>query len=168
LIDVVGQLCPSCGLCCNGVLFADVELQCQDKPEALASAGLPLQSKGRKLAFPQPCSCLKDGWCRIYRSRPARCRSFECGTLKRVQAEELTLAQALRVVRRVQSHVQRVERWLQEIGNHESETALLNRYTRVMEQPFVFSNCQAEQDCRPRLMASMARLMQLLQRHFLS
>ena len=82
----VSQLCPKCGLCCNGVLFADVELQKGDDAKRLAEIGLLLGKKGGQKAFTQPCGCFDGTFCRIYDDRPKRCRTFECGLLKRVQA----------------------------------------------------------------------------------
>ena len=58
--DFVSQLCPKCGLCCNGVLFADVELRKGDDAQRLAELGLSLEKKGRQQAFAQPCACF-DG-----------------------------------------------------------------------------------------------------------
>ncbi len=45
--DAVSQLCPNCGLCCNGVLFADVELRKGDDAKRLMKLGLSLERKGQ-------------------------------------------------------------------------------------------------------------------------
>ena len=86
----IAKLCPACGLCCNGVLFGDVELQRGDDAKRLTKLGVELFRKGRKAAFTQPCDCLVKGLCRIYANRPKRCAAFDCGLLKRVQREELS------------------------------------------------------------------------------
>ena len=39
----VEKLCPNCGLCCNGVLFADVELRVGDDAKRLQKLGLTLE-----------------------------------------------------------------------------------------------------------------------------
>ena len=76
-------LCLQCGLCCNGVLFADVKLRPADDPERLKAGGLPVRGKGKNLGFAQPCAALQpDGKCCVYQDRPAMCRQFECGVLK--------------------------------------------------------------------------------------
>ncbi|MEI2724527.1 MAG: hypothetical protein V9H26_13620 [Verrucomicrobiota bacterium] len=49
--DAIVRLCPACGLCCNGVLFGDVELQRGDDAKQLAELGVDLFRKGRKTAF---------------------------------------------------------------------------------------------------------------------
>src|SRR5208337_2660907 len=84
--DAISQLCPNCGLCCNGVLFADVELQKGDNAGRLIDLGMSLKKKGMKRAFTQPCQCFDGKLCKIYNDRPKRCATFECGLLKRVQS----------------------------------------------------------------------------------
>src|SRR5271170_4181088 len=97
--DAVAQLCPNCGLCCNGVLFADVELRAGDDAERLRQLGLTLEKKGQgRLAFVQPCACFDGKFCGIYADRPKRCRTFECGLLKRVQAGGLDADAALKTI----------------------------------------------------------------------
>src|SRR5215472_953064 len=85
------QLCLSCGLCCNGVIFADVRLKPSDDPARLRALGLPLsgQTPGSKKAvlnFNQPCAALEGCSCRIYADRPNHCRHFECLLLKSAKA----------------------------------------------------------------------------------
>ena len=75
--DAVSQLCPNCGLCCNGVLFADVELRAGDDAKRLKDLGMTLEKKGQgKVAFAQPCACFDGKLCGIYADRPKRCRTF--------------------------------------------------------------------------------------------
>ena len=70
-MNAIDQLCIKCGLCCNGVLFADVELRKGDKAEQLAELGLSLKEKGQRRAFVQPCACFDGKLCRIYRTSRA-------------------------------------------------------------------------------------------------
>src|ERR1017187_2031103 len=100
--DAISQLCPNCGLCCNGVLFADVELRKGDDAQRLAEFGLSLEKKGRQQAFAQPCACFDGKLCRIYGERPKRCRTFECGLLKRVQTGDLGADAALQTIAEAQ------------------------------------------------------------------
>src|ERR1035441_8546815 len=100
MIKSVDQLCPNCGLCCDSTLFADVELRAGDDPQRLAKLGLTIEKKGKnKLAFAQPCACFDGKLCGIYHDRPKRCRLFECGLLKRVDAGEMTPGAALKKIR---------------------------------------------------------------------
>src|SRR6266581_3782971 len=87
-----GQLCLSCGLCCNGVIFADVKLQPSDDASRLRALGLRIStphSKFRTPTFDQPCAALGGCRCRIYAERPRYCREFECVLFKSVKAGRL-------------------------------------------------------------------------------
>src|ERR1700733_4283676 len=95
----VEQLCPNCGLCCDSTLFADVELRAGDDAKKLRRLGPTLFAKTKtKLAFPQPCACFDGKLCKIYNDRPKRCRLFECGLLKKVEAGEMTTNAALKKI----------------------------------------------------------------------
>ena len=52
------QLCRACGLCCDGTLFKDVELQPGDDAGRLQAAGLKLETLRTKPRFAQPCAAL--------------------------------------------------------------------------------------------------------------
>src|SRR5689334_21247366 len=130
--DHVSQLCPNCGLCCNGVLFADVELQKGDDARRLTELGLSLKKKGRKRAFAQPCACFDGTLCRIYPDRPAYCRAFECGLLKAVQAGERETKAALTTIAGAKRRVDKVHRILRWFGQNDEPMALMERYSRVM------------------------------------
>ena len=135
------NLCLSCGLCCNGVLFKDVELQVGDDRKRLISIGLLLKdpsqrgSEGRKrqkAKFPQPCLALCTGnLCRAYEERPRRCREFECALLKKVLQEESELAAALRTVRIAQRRAEKVRQLLRELGDTDESLALSLRFRRT-------------------------------------
>lgn len=132
--EAVAQLCPQCALCCNGVLFKDVELQPGDDAERLKALGLPF-SKTRKPKFPQPCAALcTDRCCRIYADRPARCREFECALLKSVAAGEMETPIALRAIREAQKRAERVKQLLHELGDDEESHALSLRFKRMQRR----------------------------------
>ena len=133
--DFVSQLCPKCGLCCNGVLFADVELRKGDDAKRLAELGLSLEKKGRQRAFAQPCACFDGRLCRIYAERPERCRTFECGLLKRVQAGELDADAALKTIAQAKRQVEKVCELLRCAGSDDERLALSQRYERAMSEP---------------------------------
>jgi uncharacterized protein len=117
----VALLCPKCGLCCNGVLFADVKLQKGDAARRLAELGLELKKPGRKTAFPQPCAGFDGTLCRIYADRPRYCRAFECGLLKRVQAGEMGVKAALKIIADARRRVEKVRRRLQRLGQNDGQ-----------------------------------------------
>lgn len=45
---IIHRLCLTCGICCNGTLFRDVELQPGEDVGRFAELGLPLQWHGRR------------------------------------------------------------------------------------------------------------------------
>jgi Fe-S-cluster containining protein len=165
--DAVSQLCPNCGLCCNGVLFADVELRKGDDAKRLAELGLSLVKKGRKPAFTQPCVCFDGELCRIYTRRPKRCRTFECGLLKRVQAGELGADAALKTIAEAQRLAEKVRGQLRRLGQSDEQLALNRRYAQVMREPIDLSGLEDAAELRGELMLAVNDLMQMLRQDFL-
>ena len=163
----VSQLCPNCGLCCNGVLFADVELRAGDDAGRLAELGLSLAKKGRQLAFAQPCACFDGKLCGIYANRPKRCRTFECGLLKRVQAGELDADAALKTISQTKLQVEKVRVLLRQLGQNDERLAMTKRYAEVMSAPIDLSDHESDTERRGELMLAVDELMRQLQRDFL-
>jgi uncharacterized protein len=166
-MNSVEQLCPNCGLCCNSVLFADVELQPGDDAGRLIELGMSLKQKGMKRAFVQPCRCFDGKLCRIYEDRPRRCRTFECGLLKRVQSGEMTAAAALKRIAEARKLVEKVRGLLHRLGDADKQLALAKRYSRMTAQPIDLSAGEEVSDARGELMLAVNDLMQILQREFL-
>ena len=163
----VEQLCPNCGLCCDSTLFADVELRAGDSAPRLKKLELVLERKGQgKLAFAQPCACFDGKLCGIYADRPKRCRLFECGLLKRVDAEEMTAKAALKTIFEAKKRAEKVRELLRLLGQREEEMALTHRYGEAMSAPVDMSD-EANADRRGELMLAVNDLMQLLQKDFL-
>jgi len=131
------QLCLTCGLCCNGVLFKDVELQPGDDAARLAALGLPIRnpqsaSRKPKLKFPQPCAALcGDNRCRIYKERPARCLQFECALFKSVAAGDTTVPAALRTIRIARQRAEKVRSLLRALGDTNEQLALSLRFKQL-------------------------------------
>ena len=165
--NCVDQLCPNCGLCCNGVLFADVRLQKNDAARRLTELGLSLVKKGSKPAFVQPCACFDGKLCRIYPERPAYCRAFECGLLKRVQAGGMDVKAALRIIAEARRRVEKVRRLLRRSGQNDEQLALIQRYVQVMSEAIDLSGGEDVVKSRGELMLAVEGLMRLLQRDFL-
>jgi Fe-S-cluster containining protein len=163
----IEQLCPNCGLCCDSTLFADVELRAGDDAARLKKLGLTLEKKGKnKTAFTQPCACFDGKLCTIYRDRPKRCGLFECGLLKRVEAEEMTVAAALKKISEARKRAEQVRGLLRALGQHDERMALTHRYAQVMSAPMDLS-VEDDAEKRGELMMAVSDLMQLLQRDFL-
>ncbi|MEK7781399.1 MAG: YkgJ family cysteine cluster protein [Verrucomicrobiota bacterium] len=163
----IAKLCPACGLCCNGVLFGDVELQREDDAKLLTKLGVDLFRKGRKTAFAQPCDCLVNGLCRIYVNRPKRCATFDCGLLKRVQSEEMTPAAALKKISEAKRRADEVLKLVRQLGNKDESLPLNQRYAAVIAEPIDMSADESDIERRGELMMAVARLMETLNRDFL-
>jgi len=165
--NAVSQLCPACGLCCNGVLFGDVELQRSDNAKRLASLGLDLFRKNRKQCFNQPCSCFDGKWCRIYEDRPSRCRAFECRLVQRVDAGGITVSQALKSIRAARRQVETVSDLVCEFGQTDESIPLNRRYAAVLAEPVDMGGDPRVVMRRSRLLQVVGKLAGLLERDFL-
>jgi Fe-S-cluster containining protein len=166
-VNGIEQLCPNCGLCCDSTLFADVELRAGDDAKRLAKLGLTIEKKTRtKLAFAQPCACFDGKLCAIYADRPQRCRKFECGLLKKVEANAMTPGAALKKIAAAKRRVEKVRELLRQSGQREEQMALTHRYTEVMSAPIDLS-AEADAERRGELMLAVNDLMTLLERDFL-
>ena len=166
-MKAVDQLCPNCGLCCNGVLFSDVELRAGDDAKRLANLGLSLAKKGGKLAFAQPCECFDGKLCTIYADRPKRCRTFECGLLKRVQDGELDADVALTTIALAKRQAEKVRVLLRQLGQKDEQLAMTKRYALAMSAPIDLSDHETDSERRGELMLAVDDLMQLFHLSFL-
>ncbi len=135
--SVIEQLCPACGLCCNGVIFADLALQPGDDTARLRSLGLPVadsRSGLRPSRLPQPCAAFDGCRCRIYADRPQYCRQFQCVLFKSVKAGRTESAAALRVIRTARARADKVRRLLGELGDTDEQLPLSARFRRTTKQ----------------------------------
>lgn len=165
-MNAVDQLCPNCGLCCDSTLFADVELRAGDDAKRLAELGLSLVKKGKsKVAFAQPCACFDGKFCGIYADRPKRCRLFECGLLKKVQAGEMSAGAALKKISGAKALAKRVRDLLQSFGQPQEKLALTKCYAAAMREPIDLAENSAER--RGELMLAVNDLMHVVQKEFL-
>lgn len=130
--SVAQDLCLHCGLCCDGTLFKDVELQAGDNAPSLAALGLPLKHLKAKVRFPQPCAALcADLRCRIYAGRPARCHEFECALFKAVANGRIKTAPALKLIRTTRQRAEKVRNLLRALGDQQEDAALSVRFRRM-------------------------------------
>ncbi|HEU6448414.1 MAG TPA: YkgJ family cysteine cluster protein [Verrucomicrobiae bacterium] len=166
LNNFIDQLCPNCGLCCDSTLFADVELRKGDDVKRLEKSGLTIFQKSKtKIGFPQPCACFDGKLCTIYPDRPKRCRLFECGLLKKVQAGEITSARALKKIAKAKKLAGRVRELLRQSGQRDEQMALTPRYAEAMSASIDLAKDDSK--LRGKLMRAMPDLMELLHRDFL-
>jgi hypothetical protein len=131
---IVQNLCLTCGLCCNGVIFADVQLQPDDDKMNLKSLGLPLTRNGNKTRFPQPCMAFQECRCRIYGDRPEHCREFECALLKNVNAGLIGLVNAQKIIHTAQRRAEKVRQLLRALGDQDEQLALSVRFRKTSKR----------------------------------
>jgi hypothetical protein len=140
------QLCPTCGLCCNGVIFANLALQPDDDTARLRSLGLPVSkpsSARRPPRLPQPCAAFDGCRCRVYAERPRYCREFECHLLKGVKAGRTEPATALRIIRTAVQKADRVRSLLQALGDTDEQRPLSARFRRTSKR---LQECRLEKE----------------------
>ncbi|HMJ91939.1 MAG TPA: YkgJ family cysteine cluster protein [Candidatus Acidoferrum sp.] len=125
------QLCLQCGLCCNGVIFADGELQPDDDTARLENLGLKLKRGGK---FHQPCAVFVKGCCGIYADRPSYCRAFECALLKSVEAGKISADRGVIIIRKARSRATRVDLLLRKLGDTHEHLALALRFRRTSKR----------------------------------
>jgi Fe-S-cluster containining protein len=101
-------LCQACGLCCDGSLFTRVPLGVSEVVPAARLAVVTNEHGGRHV--PQRCAALQGTRCQVYAERPLACRRYECLLLGALREGEVSLPEALDVVRRAQSLTAGAER----------------------------------------------------------
>jgi hypothetical protein len=109
----IATLCPTCGLCCNSVIFANVGLRPDDDAARLKSLGLPVAAPRSALRPPrlaQPC---------------------ECVLLKSVQAARTETAAALRIICTARERADTVRRLLGALGDTDEHLPLSARFRRT-------------------------------------
>lgn len=130
------SLCLECGLCCNGVIFADVQLRPTDNAARLRTLGLAFVRKTKVGVdkFKQPCAAFGGCQCNIYSERPTYCREFECLLLKRVKAGEVKISEARRAIRSALRQAETVKGLLRKLGETDQSLALGKRFQRLQRK----------------------------------
>jgi Fe-S-cluster containining protein len=135
------EICLTCGLCCNGTIFADVALQPGDNVDQLESAGMVLCGGSRQKTaaenharFSQPCAAFDGCRCRVYQQRPQHCRTFECLLLKSVKAGAREAKAALSIIRSARDQADRVWRLLRELEDTDEDLPLKARFERTSKR----------------------------------
>ncbi len=169
--QAASALCLHCGLCCNGVLFKDVELRTRTEGSRIHTAALPCRTSngsGEVLArLPQPCAALcADLKCRVYDTRPTRCREFECALFQDVTAGTRPAEAALKIIRRARKRVREVEGLLESLGDTETSRPLRTRFQRTQRRLEINGCDDAEARSFAELSEAMHALNLLLAEHF--
>ena len=93
-----GNICLSCGLCCDGTLIGFVQLEKEEVSRVTKFMDVDVTHCNG--IFLQPCDKYCDG-CTIYANRPNQCASFNCDLLKSIEQKELAFNSAIEIVQEV-------------------------------------------------------------------
>src|SRR5258708_3324226 len=127
--SLTGVICTRCGLCCDGSLFADVELASGEEAPAMEVMGLEIEDadhNGGGLLL-QPCRALKGKRCGIYPHRPDCCRAFECRLLQRVKHGKVGVEWAKAKIGEALQHIERVKKLAVQFGTGDERLPLKER-----------------------------------------
>ncbi|MFT3710685.1 MAG: YkgJ family cysteine cluster protein [Archangium sp.] len=100
----VESLCRVCALCCDGSLFTRVPLAPTEVVNHEALGVVTNTNGGRHV--PQRCKALgsaADLDCREYAQRPIACRRYECLLVGAMRGGEVSLSEAVAVVKKAQA-----------------------------------------------------------------
>ena len=117
-LSLTDTLCTQCGLCCDGSLFADVELASPDEASALEVMGLEIEDADEEAGglLLQPCRALKGKRCSIYPHRPDCCRTFECRLLQEVKRGAVTVERAKEKIAKALKRIERIKEMIVQLG----------------------------------------------------
>ena len=126
-------LCTKCGLCCDGTLFADVELAGQAEIARLEIMGMEVESEDRNLGLlSQPCAALRGTRCGIYAHRPKCCRVFQCQLLQNAQRGAVTVEHALEHIADAREQIRKVRAMLGQLGNRDESLPIKERCAETL------------------------------------
>lgn len=151
-------LCLQCGLCCNGVLFADVRAEPGERS--------PLFADRPRVAQPCPAFSAGDCACAIYRERPRRCRQFECRQLLGVGVGEITVAAALRRIAKARRLAAKIDKALAVLGFNQVKQPLKRRFEKCQRAAEGGSLDESQYAMLADLQLAMHQLNQLLAEEF--
>jgi len=115
--DLTDLLCTRCGLCCDGSLFADVELAGRAEATRLEVMGLEIEDDGgRHALLIQPCRALDGTRCSVYAHRPKCCRSFECRLLQDTRHGAVSAERAVEQIVETRQQIERVKQLMAACG----------------------------------------------------
>jgi len=126
-------LCTTCGLCCDGTLFADVELNGRAEAARLEIMGMDVENEDRNTGLlSQPCAALRGTRCGIYAHRPKCCRVFQCRLLQNAQQGAVTVERALVQIADAREQIRRVRAMLDHLGNRDEELPIKERCAEAL------------------------------------
>ncbi len=164
--SLTDRLCTHCALCCDGTLFADVELAGRKEATRMEAIGLEVEDgDGEDALLVLPCRALEGKRCGIYVHRPQCCRTFECGLLHNVRRGAVGVERAEQHIADALARVGRVKTLLAQLGAHAESLSLKERVADALARDSV-TNVDASRR-RAELEAEMSALETSIRRTFL-
>jgi Fe-S-cluster containining protein len=115
--SLTDTLCTRCALCCDGSLFADVELAGRAEATGLEILGIAVEDDDTDGGLlPLPCGALRGTRCGIYAHRPQCCRTFECGLLQSVRRGAVSVDRATQLIAETRERVERVKQLMAQLA----------------------------------------------------
>jgi hypothetical protein len=164
--SLTDTLCTRCALCCDGSLFADVELAGQAEATGLVILGLEIEEdEGDGGLLSLPCAALRGKLCGIYEHRPQCCRTFECGLLQDVRRGAMGVEQAQEHIAEAQRRIARVRELMESLGQRNRSLPLKERCAEALaKSPSADPEVNRK---RAELEAAMSAVEELIRKRFL-
>lgn len=166
--SLTDTLCTRCGLCCDGSLFADVELAGSDEASALEVMGLEIEDdeKDGGLLL-QPCRALKGKRCSIYPHRPDCCRTFECRLFQEVKRGAVGVERAEGKIAEALQRIERVKELIVQLGPGDERLPLKERCVEALALSEEVAADPETNRKRAELQSAMTSVENLIQKTFL-
>ena len=166
--SLTDALCTECGLCCDGSLFADVELTGLTEAAGLEIMGLEIEDDDAGGALlVQPCGALQGKRCGIYAHRPECCRTFECRLLRQVRCGEVSITRARESIAEAFLQIERIHSLTFELGQCDERLPLKERCLEAMAQSEKTAANPKLNRCRTELETALTGVEELFRRSFL-
>jgi Fe-S-cluster containining protein len=166
--SLTDTLCTRCGLCCDGSLFADVELASGDEASALEVMGLEIEDADEDDSglLLQPCGALKEKRCSVYPHRPDCCRTFACRLLQGVERGAVGVERANETIAEALKRIERVKELAVQLGTGNERLPLKERGAEALALAEAAAD-PAMNRRRAELQATMNAVERLIQATFL-
>jgi len=167
--NLTDTLCTRCGLCCDGSLFADVELASTDEAATLEVMGLEIEDADEDDGglLLQPCGALKGKRCSIYPHRPDCCRTFECRLLQKVKGGAVGVELARGKIAEALKRIERVQQLIVQVGPGDERLPLKERCVEALAPSEDAETNPEMNQQRAKLRAAMTSVESLIQESFL-
>jgi Fe-S-cluster containining protein len=163
--SLTDTLCTQCGLCCDGSLFADVELVGRAEATRLEIMGLEIDDDADGELLLLPCAALEGTRCGIYAHRPKCCRSFECHLLLEARRGAVTVERATEQISEARERIGRVKDLLAQLGQPDVRLSLKERCAEALSgEPSAIPGVNRK---RTELETAMSAVERLIRKTFL-